>query len=209
MSLTARERIIEALEIRAEGICDDCLSESANVKPRQQVNTICRNLQQAGILRRDKAICSEGCIKRPKIINRLIGLNDRYQPKKINETADVRDHQFQFQLSNSSAPGRLDSFRRKMIEIMNDLDPHEKNSFTSPAREGFSDRLTRLAESGIIPMNIVIAMRMLNAMRNAAIYHRCPIDDKDEELIDVAFQNVLKWWNKNRISAPKQTGKTP
>jgi len=195
--LTSRERIIETLEARPGELCDDCLSRIADVKPRQQVNIICRDLKQRGRLRRERAICPE--CKRQKILNTLIGLNNKPQPDEIKKMSEVRENEAQYHASYRSAAESLDSIRRQLIEIINQLDPVQNQRLRNAAREGFSDRLTRLADSGIIPTNIMISMRMLNAMRNAAVYRECLIDDKDEELIDLAFQIVLGWWNKRRI----------
>jgi hypothetical protein len=192
--LTAKERIIEILENRPEGQCDDCLSEIANIRPRQQVNSICRDLTQRGKLRRESAICPE--CKRQKILNTIIGLNKKPQPDEIFKVPEVRENEAQHHASFRSAAESLDSIRRKLIEIMNQLDPLQNQRLGNAAREGFSDRLTRLADSGIIPTNIMIIMRMLNAMRNAAVYHECQFEAKEEELSNLAYQIVIKWCRK-------------
>jgi len=196
--LTAKERIIEILENRPEGLCDDCLSEIADVKPRQRVNIICRDLKQRGRLRRERATCPE--CKRQKIINTLIGLNNKPQPDEIKKMSEVRENEAQYHASYRSAAESLDSIRRQLIEIINQLDPVQNQRLRNAAREGFSDRLTRLADSGIIPTNIMISMRMLNAMRNAAVYRECLFDAKEEELINLAFQIILRWWGRRRKS---------
>lgn len=50
-------------------MCDDCLSASAAVKPRQTVNINCRELENAGSLRRQKNFCPR--CRKIKIINRI------------------------------------------------------------------------------------------------------------------------------------------
>jgi hypothetical protein len=62
---TNRDRIIEALR-RWPGLDDDALEQQADVHPRQQVNQICRHLEQQGVLQR--AVGSNG-----KIGNFLVG----------------------------------------------------------------------------------------------------------------------------------------
>ena len=49
--MTNTDRIIEALR-RWPGLDDDALERRADVHPRQQVNQICRRLEQQGILQR-------------------------------------------------------------------------------------------------------------------------------------------------------------
>ncbi|MEK5645814.1 hypothetical protein BK138_32005 [Paenibacillus rhizosphaerae] len=51
-------------------LCDDCLSNSANVKPRQTVYSICRSPGEASIIKRYEGVC-EHCHK-SKIINQFL-----------------------------------------------------------------------------------------------------------------------------------------
>jgi hypothetical protein len=56
-TMTSKERILAALT-RANGpVCDDCLSEKADVRPRQQVNGICNPMGQAKIIVRQHDTC--------------------------------------------------------------------------------------------------------------------------------------------------------
>lgn len=70
--MTNRDKIIARLA-DAGMRCDDCLSKDAGVKPRQQVNQICRELENAGALTRAERTCPPcGSFK---IVNRLrVGL---------------------------------------------------------------------------------------------------------------------------------------
>lgn len=47
--------------------CDDCLSEELNIKPRQQINQICRKLMKDGFLKREVKSCVD-CSK-DKLVN--------------------------------------------------------------------------------------------------------------------------------------------
>lgn len=67
---TNEERIIEFLSLGKEiGYCDDCISYKLNIKPRQQVNQICRILDAKRDINRIKSIC-KSCNKM-KITNFL------------------------------------------------------------------------------------------------------------------------------------------
>jgi len=48
---TNTDRVIETLQ-RWPGLDDDQLAHQANIRPRQQVNQICRHLESLGKLRR-------------------------------------------------------------------------------------------------------------------------------------------------------------
>lgn len=58
-------------------LCDDCLSVASGVRPRQQVNIICRSLYQANAVHRHHDKCDH-CHK-AKLVNRL---PEKHVPKK-------------------------------------------------------------------------------------------------------------------------------
>jgi hypothetical protein len=191
--LTSRERIIETLETRPGGLCDDCLSRITDVKPRQQVNMICRDLRKSGKLSRDKMECPEEKNKRKKIVNKLIGVEETSPPIKPTKGSNVQEQAAQYQLASPNAAAKLDYIRRHILAIMNELDPQRQQSSSASTYEGFSDRLRRLSDTRIIPANIMIIMRMLSAMRNAVIYRDCVPEDQEEKLVDNAFNIILGW----------------
>jgi hypothetical protein len=47
-----RDRVVEALRLSSQPLDDDQLSDRADIRPRQQVNQICRALERAGLVRR-------------------------------------------------------------------------------------------------------------------------------------------------------------
>ncbi|MGR3914715.1 MAG: hypothetical protein OD918_09425, partial [Gammaproteobacteria bacterium] len=70
-ALTGNAKKIFAV-LTADGArCDDCISQKTSITPRQQVNAICRKLEERGDVYREHAQCA-GC-GRHKIVNRLIG----------------------------------------------------------------------------------------------------------------------------------------
>lgn len=66
--MSARSKIRSTLQT-AGAMCDDCLSSSAAVKPRQQVNQRCRELENAGELIRQRYQCPR--CRTYKIVNQL------------------------------------------------------------------------------------------------------------------------------------------
>ncbi len=71
--MTNRETVLETLE-RRPNLCDDCLSRITGITPRQQVNTICRGLEDKGVVTRRRGRCSE-CASSKK---RNTAVHDRY-----------------------------------------------------------------------------------------------------------------------------------
>jgi hypothetical protein len=55
------------VQVKKAALCDDCISAETGVKPRQQVNQICRRMSKAGEIRREKRECQR-CHK-DKLVN--------------------------------------------------------------------------------------------------------------------------------------------
>lgn len=65
--MTNMEAVNEFIHENRKLYCDDCLSDELDIKPRQQINQICRNLMKDGVLNREKRQCA-GCSKE-KLVN--------------------------------------------------------------------------------------------------------------------------------------------
>jgi len=66
--MSVRDKLKATLQT-AGAMCDDCLSSSASVKPRQQVNARCRDLELAGEITRQNDQCPQ--CRSNKIVNRM------------------------------------------------------------------------------------------------------------------------------------------
>jgi transcription initiation factor IIE alpha subunit len=58
------QRILDFLAKHNQGYDDDQLSELLNIQPRQQVNQICRRLENQGKIQRYRASKIRNCITR-------------------------------------------------------------------------------------------------------------------------------------------------
>lgn len=65
--MTNAERILDHLQTINGAVCDDCLSETLNIRPRQQVNQRVRSLYRGGKIERQEANCSR--CDRTKLVN--------------------------------------------------------------------------------------------------------------------------------------------
>jgi hypothetical protein len=180
--LSSKERILDVLESVPNGICDDCLSEQTQVRPRQQVNSICRSLSNSGKAKREKALCPS-CNK-IKVLNMLVtgeaGKGSVPSGLSVGETVLAY-----------GAGERLDSIRREIIRTFNKIDPVKK--LPIEPKETFSDRLARLHNQGKVPNSISVTIRFLNAFRNLAVYENCNIKPDELALIDEAWKLVRSW----------------
>src|SRR5208337_2152343 len=78
------EKIEQFLVEKGEPYCDDCLSESLSIYPRQRINQTCRSLESQGKIIRQREIC-KSC-KKIKIVNHFgegQALSHRALPSKI------------------------------------------------------------------------------------------------------------------------------
>lgn len=55
--MSKQEILLTWIKCFAKPICDDCLSNETNIKPRQQVNFNCRKLNKDNIIKRSKDKC--------------------------------------------------------------------------------------------------------------------------------------------------------
>jgi len=186
--LPSKERILEVLENTPEGICDDCLSEQSQVYPRQQVNAICRNLCDTGKIKREKVTCP--LCHKLKTSNFLI--TKETAASFIGVERAVREGAVAY-----GAAERLDSMRREIIRIFNEVD-----SVRIPRvgdRETFSERLSRLQNEGKIPSTVSGVIRLLNTFRNLAVYESCVLGSDELAFLEDAWKLVKGWWGKPRI----------
>jgi hypothetical protein len=77
-----RQRILDALRRSGQPLDDDRLSVAAGVHPRQQVNQICRVMEQEGVVRR---YLGPG----EKLVNELIGVDVAFVPAKKDQPIDL------------------------------------------------------------------------------------------------------------------------
>ena len=177
---TSRERILETLEQYPGGLCDDCLSKLAEVRPRQQVNLIARAEAGAGILNRERREC--GFCKDTKLVNTLIrgertkvALPPAPQPALQPTTAPL-----------PMDPGlELDGLRRGMIRILNRVE--------APNKEGFSARVTRFRDEKKLPGHIASLMLTVNTMRNLIVYDGFKLDAALWVAIQAIWVVIHEW----------------
>jgi len=183
--LSSKERIFEVLENMPEGICDDCLSKQSQVYPRQQVNSICRNLSDIGKAKRERAICPLCC--KLKTSNFLLA--EVTTPSSTGSSKALREP-----ASAYGASEMLDSIRREIIRIFNEVDPIRRAQIGT--RETFSERLSRLQNEGKVPNTICTVIRLLNSFRNLTVYEGCVLGSDELGFLEEAWKLVRGWWNK-------------
>lgn len=67
IKLSNTELVQDYIYKKGKVICDDCLSEKLDIKPRQQINQICNRLKERGKIIREMKECSD--CKSDKLVN--------------------------------------------------------------------------------------------------------------------------------------------
>jgi len=160
---------------------------------------ICRDLCREGKIIREKGECPEERGK-VKLINRIAGLANEYSFIISRSDSVIKDEQAFYCIRSESVAGRLDSLRRQIIGILNELDRTKLPSSKGGTVEGFAERIGRLTDDGSIPQRISIFMRMLGALRNAVVYRDCILEKEDMSLVDSALEIILSWWRERKAS---------
>lgn len=64
-----KDLVLACLRRRNRPLCDDCISAISGVKPRQQVNQICRRMAANGQIIREHGVCRH--CEGEKLVNRV------------------------------------------------------------------------------------------------------------------------------------------
>ncbi|WP_274964124.1 hypothetical protein [Tepidanaerobacter syntrophicus] len=81
-------------------LCDDCLSELLNIKPRQTINAVCNKLFKQDIINRYKGECS--CCKKNKMVNGIGPIRNNEKIEKISYVVSNKDYHHNHQDINNN-----------------------------------------------------------------------------------------------------------
>jgi len=181
--MTNKERIIEILEQSADGLCDDCLAKFSEVRPRQQVNQICRALSDRRIITRTNSICT-GCSSSKKV-NVLKRSNNKIQDLGP-ELLKIKSEEFSEEKTSSA----LDKMRREIIKTLNKIEKIKSSD------RSLAQRISSLRDNNRIPGNIGCLMLTINSFRNLAVYEQYNLSEKEFRVINNCWEIISDWINK-------------
>jgi len=156
--MTNIDTIAECIEASPDEICDKRIGSNTGVKPHQQVVQICHKLETR---RKSLRVGGHGPGHGPgcgetRLVNKplLVEVQPKDTPRSDESLARAGE---------SVAPLDLDNFRRFLIQRLRAIDPPQE-------REGFSCRVNRLRDRGILPKNISSLMLTHSTFRNLTYY---------------------------------------
>jgi hypothetical protein len=183
---TAQERIFQNLANHPLGLCDDCLSEVANVVPRQQVNQKCRPLAKEGRILRTKGHCP--LCKSFKLVNTLpkastpMGLNATSpQPPPVPTSPSSKNSQ------------KVKTIFRKMEDILDEIKPRIRE-------QDNATRIGELIREGLLPRHIGSLMHSIRVKRNEVEHDRYEPDDMVMNAIEAEWRAISDWWHRQSKS---------
>jgi hypothetical protein len=174
-AMTNIEIVAECVEASPHGICDHCIGVITSVKPHQQIVQICHKLEARQKSARTYGKCP--ICGRSRLLNKPLEIVDENRktpsPKQPPTVAD-----------QSITPSSLDSLRRFLIQRLNILDSSQEN-------EGFTPKVIRLRNEGVLRWNIAALMLTHSNFRNRVhheAYECTPIETEILRLIDTALR---------------------
>jgi len=181
------EAILEFLERFPKGVCDDCVSRETRVEPRQQVNQICRHLEQRGTITRPKDRCGLcGHTKTVSVVN--IGRRRASAPD-----APIPSGAIQAPAGNAVYPGEapsiealwkhLDRFCKALV------DKHR----ISNGKNGLAALISALSDRGAVPMHQANMMHTIRGLRNTYVHEDVPMGKRETAVAQAAWDIIREW----------------
>ena len=213
--------ILELLEsISPEKYCDDCLSNELEIKPRQQVNQICRKIKKKNKnLDRKLGVCSS--CKKLKIVNSLVqGYSNKTDiAYEVRENTDVlvfdRDTRIgsavpddrdyadltetalpQIQHFESKEPFyKIQMIRREIVQICRSI---WGKKIKEEMPKSVTYAINELRNLRVIPSHQANMMIMLCNLRNCFEYENLEFGENEKTIANDAWDIVQNWWDKTR-----------
>jgi hypothetical protein len=184
-----RDLILELLdEISPKAYCDDCISSELGIQTRQQVNQICRSLERARLVRREKSPCGK-CGKSKTTNARAPAVKDA--PFRGSQTLEP---------GVSTRGGDLSDFdiektRNELVAICRAL---WQTTQTEPRPHSVSVVINTLRQKGVLPHHQANMMLTLCNLRNVHVYEGLPLGDSEFAIAANAYKIVSEWWRKQK-----------
>jgi len=192
------EMILELLgEIYPAGYCDDCLSKELSIRPRQQVNQICRKLEGKGKLVRQDGLC-EKCKKEKK--TNTLKRNIQIAPITRHSHSQVKESNVSYGLRRPyEDTDAIEGLRSGIVKICRQI--WSKNKSEEPPRS-VSKMINILKEDGLVPFLQASMMLTICSLRNAYLYENAKMSQKEMAIASNAWDIILEWW-KNQAAGDK------
>lgn len=179
------ETILEFLERFPKGVCDDCISRETRVEPRQQVNQICRQLEQRETTTRCKDRCALcGHTKTLTIIRR--GASAPEVAARPRSAQASREASTVYQ----SGAASIETLWKHLDRFCKALGNKHK---ISNGKNGLAALISAITDHGAVPMHQANMMHTIRALRNAYVHDGIPMDRRETVIAQAAWDIIREW----------------
>jgi hypothetical protein len=185
--LSNSDNILEFLEANYPNqYCDDCISTELGIRPRQQVNQICRRLEKDGKIKRLRLKC-ENCHKikiTNKIEPRFEGLRQKENMVK-GQKIKLTENELK-----SIAKINIEELRNKIVRICQEL--WSETMRVKPPRS-ISKVINILKENKHIPSHLANMMLTICNLRNSYVYDGLELGEREKIIAYYAWEIISDW----------------
>jgi len=185
-------------DIQPQKMCDDCLSDDLQIRPRQQVNQICRQLKDQDKIIREKDVC-DSCRKQ-KITNVISVKYLQSSPEKKDRESSTSHN-----ASHNNRSGvEIETLRTQIVRICRQIWSDHKNEPPSPS---ISIIINSLKSDNVIPFHQANMMLTLCNLRNVYVYEELKLGKRESAIASNAWSIVSDWWgqySKEQIASTSQ-----
>lgn len=173
------EIILEFLETVPRGCCDSCVSRETGVEPHQQVNQICRGLEQQGKSGRQEGPCAL-CNKK-----RILNIVSFVPPGKPTTPVPVaqRSGQRQRSVDIEDLRNHLDRFCKVLVN---------KHKVADKA-VGLARIISSLSDFDAIPYHEASMMHTIRSLRNAYVHDHVPMGAREAVIAEASWDIIREW----------------
>jgi hypothetical protein len=183
-TVSRTDLILDLLEAQPpDGLCDDGISGILDIKPRQAINQICRNLEQEGRLLRHKGECPH--CRRSKILNMLT-------PSRSSGTSQHMVHQRMTKIVDPSMETGIDAKRRHVVRFCREIWKDKKRAEPSPPM-GAAALILALRDEKVFPSHQANMMLTICSLRNVHEYQNLKFGPREVQIEQAAWGIIEEW----------------
>jgi hypothetical protein len=194
------EIMIEFLEsISPEKCCDDCISKETGIKPRQRVNRICRLLNSAKVLARERGSCL--LCNRRRLVGTISVKQARPQKlvKRISSMRPISENDVEEPKSSLVIQPLLSISNMTDIvyacnEIENMCGRLWQRASSSRSPKFGTPLINRMKNEEILPRHQANMMLTLYNLRNAVMHNDLKLGANETQIANAAWAIVREWW---------------
>lgn len=187
-SMANTDLILEYLEgISPSVACDDAISETLSIAPRQQVNQIANRLLHEGLIARNKAVCPH--CQRSKLVNAIAPRTSASEVLFLRRVAPQPD---EAPRASETIPLDFREMRSRIIRFCRGLWKAKKK--VEP-RLSVTPLISALRDERLLPAHQANMMLTICGLRNVLEYEDVAFGHREHQVGQAAWSIIEDWAN--------------